>query len=779
MSATTVEEDEAVPRTRDAAVAGRGVYGKLGRGVVALVALYPLAWYRPGRIVKGIDSFLSLNPVASLREATQSWSTVGSVGVPNSQIPALPMYAIQAALHEVGIPLSLAALVIISLLAVIAGYGVYELFLLIARSAGAINVSSALNLGAVAASLAWIMCPVALAQVWYRLTYLEVTWAVLPWLLWVFLRSIIDSSWKPHQAFASAGATVLIGSAGLPEAYLPGVALLLTAWCLPPLIYRLRTGDCRALSRIGAALGGATLGTVWWLLPALPFLRSIAAGTRLSPAATAELSAFSPYLTVWNILTLRDAPLLWQAIAPDSARFEPWAGFITGGVGSGLPYLVPLVALVGIVLMRLRYGKYGSVILGGGIAIFVGVLVTKGLNPPVPGLGSVLLSIPFGSAFRDPASTLVFIASLPICVLFGLGIAVLGTLRSGRVMAHVAILCTIVPASIVWWKGEVIPRKIGPVPSTYIAMPPSYPRFGAWANRVPSGGKIMVVPYSRYGQTALRWKAGADTGPDCLIPSLAPHSEVLCGNTGVSFADIPGQSLAKAVATSPRSARALAWLWGIDIWLVHRDWAYSVAPATVAGVQGAATVSRLATRMPPNDVFRSRHLLAVTQTALPLVYIAHSAVSTGSRVAPRTAEQLLAQGTPGVAAAGLSKVPGCSGHAVLTAVDAANAPHGRLTGRGTVCLVFGETYNQGWRLQLQAGSGTVVRHFVANWWENGWIVHLKAGAKWRMVYAPGRPVWGGLIVGLAEWLALGMVSVVCAVKWFTGVVRRRSRLKRA
>lgn len=768
MSNDLFNQDIHTPRAGEIMVASGNVYGKLGRVVIALAALWPLTWYRPGRIVKGIDSFLSLNPVTTLHEAIQSWSTVGSAGVPNSQIPGLPMYVVQAALHEVGIPLSLAALVIISMLALIAGYGVYGLVLLITRLEGMRIAPAALNLGAVSAALAWIMCPVALAQVWYRLTFLDVTWAVLPWLLWVLLRSIIDNSWKPRQAFVGAGATVLLGSAGLPEAYLPGIAILVTSWCVPPLIYRLRSGDGRALSRIGAALGGVILGTIWWVLPALPFLSSIVAETRLSPGAHAELSAFSPYLTVWNILTLRDAPLLWQTVSPNGARFEPWAGFITGGVGFALPYLVPFVALTGIVLARRKRASTNGVILGTGIAILVGVLVTKGLNPPVPGLGTLLLSLPFGSVFRDPASTLVFIAALPICVLFGLGVTLLATLP-GRLLAYVVIVYTIVPASLVWWTAEVIPGRVGSIPSTYITVPASYARFGAWANQTPVGGKIMVVPYSKYGQTALRWASGADTGPDCLIPSLAPHSEVLCGNTTIHFADLPGQSLAKAVATSPSSARALAWLWGIDVWLVHRDWAYSVAPATVDGKQGAASLSRLASRMPPGNVFRSHHLLAVRQKALPLVYVAHSAISGGNRVVPLTAKELMTKGTASMVTSGLSKVPDCSSHAVVKATDAANGPHGRLTGSGTVCLVFGETYSHGWRLEVQPSSGKVLHHFVANWWENGWVVRLKAGTRWKMVYAPGQSVQYGLLVGVVEWLALGVGGVICVVIWFMGL----------
>lgn len=752
-------------------------WGWLGRAVVALFGIAVFSWYQSGRVILGIDTLFSLNPDASLVTATQSWSTVGSPGLPNSQLAGLPVYFLQVALRSVGIGIELAELITLAIFAIVAGLGVYSLFLLVAKHQQIVAPSWSLHFGAVGASLIWLVSPFALAQVWYRPTFLDALWAVLPWLTWACLRAVVDPHVAPHHTFATTAAIALAGSAGLTEAYLPGVAILLLAWLSPPLIQRWRTHDHASVARAVSAGLGLVLGTLWWLLPALPFLTTIAAGTSVSPPAIAELEAFSPYLSTGKLIALMGAPFLWQRVAIQGARFEAWSGWITGGIASGLPYLVPLTALGGIVLLPRRSKSRAGLVAGAIFALIIGILVAKGLNPPFPQLAIALTRLPFGSAFRDPATTLAFVPVLPLTVLFGFGVLLTVSMSfPWRLFSIVGGIGGLLFGSLIWFTGNVLPASIGQIPSTYVAIPRSYTRVAKWLTGVTPGTKIMVLPYSQFGQTALRWQHGADTGPDCIFPSVAPRLISLCGNVGNATADLPGQNLARQAARNADDAFALGWLWGVGVWLIHRDWDFSVAPATYSGQLGVRRMLAAASAYSPPTQFHSQQLVALREPALPLVYAGDAVLRTGPAVSPSLAARLFRRKIPTVVVGKTRPSPSCgSSPTSLVTEGSPAAPRGRLVGDGTVCLVFAETFSPGWQLVVNGGHSAVLSHFVANWWENGWSLRVHGDTRWSLRFSPARGPRIGLVVGLAEWVVL----FICLVALTLRSVRKRARLWRA
>jgi hypothetical protein len=738
--------------------------------ILMLVGFAPLLWNRADRPIIGIDSLFSLNPAAALGQALLPWSVAGSPGVANSQTPALPVYIFEWLLFKAGIPLGWSELLTVAIFASVAAFGVYRLTAMMIQSEGLFHGVLVSELAATAAGVLWVVNPASLAQVWYRQTYLEVTWALLPWLLLVVLRATRDENVKPSWIAAASGATALVGSAGLPEAYLPGIAVLLTMWCVPPAWVRWRAGDRQVPIRLAAAAAGLICGLAWWLLPALQFLRTLVSEAQLSPSTAAELNAFSPYLSLGRIVSLRDAPFLWQAVSVNGARFTPWASVITTGALSGLPLFVPLTALAGILLYpRKRQSGHGYVI-GALLTVVAGAFLTKGANPPWSGLGLLLTRLPFGSAFRDPASTLLFVTALPLCVLFGIGVNALTRLSIGGRMLSLALVAgSLGPVLFVWFGGAVIPGRVGPIPSSYVTVPRSYVSSGKWINQEPAGTKVMVLPYSRFGQTAVRWRSGAETGPDCLLPSFAVKEIFICGNTGLKYADVPGQKLATEIAANPTAARALAWLWGVGVWIAHRDWNYQLAPDTYSGRIATKTVVREAYSGTTRDSFRSTHLVAIKQTTLPLIYAAKKWIPLQRSSLPISrVEEAFSEKTAAVVSSGRKPVS-CSQRMVLRSDGSVVDPSGVVRGTGIACIVFGETYSPGWR--LNASNGKVLRHFVANGWENCWLMRVRGVSRWQVTFVPGEAVSLGLTIGAVEWF------VLLAGLAFLGIRRVRRRVR--
>lgn len=742
---------------------------RLALALVFVTGLCPIGWYRPTMPIIGIDSFFSLFPGTLLNQVLAPWSTAGNPGTPNSQLAGLPVYAMEYLLSRLQVPLAAAQIVIVCLLSCLATLGAYRLLRAIVDVEQVRVGVVASEIGSVAAAVLWTVSPLALAQVWYRQTFLEVTWALLPWLVMLAVRAATDTSKSALMYYFYGCGLGLAGSAGLPEAYLPGVALLTCVWLGPVICRVVPERGVAGLSRLVAAAAGVFTGVAWWLIPAIPLLQTLVKGASLSPPTQAELQAFSPFMTVARIMTMTDAPLLWQRVGPGEPRFESWAGVITQAPGFGIPFLIPAIALVGVAFtLRGRARKYG-VVNGAAWAVGAGVVVAKGLNPPVSQVATILTHLPFGSVFRDPASTVAFVAALPLCGLFGLGVSfLLGLSVPWRVVAVASIILVDGVSSAAWWTGRVVPERVGILPSSYVVMPHAYSSFGQWLATQSPGGKVMVIPYSQFGGSAFRWSSGADTGLDCVLPGLVSSQIFLCGNTNVGLADVPGTALAEGLKSGSRRVFALAWLWGIGTWVAHRDWNFAVEPATYSGKLGVVRLEEVARRLKSGSartasrVFWSKDLISIRQPSLPLVYAAAyaetSSVRPTSQAALAVAEALMSQGESAVVVPRDIGRNRCRGSVVLSSGGETGGLGGVVSGQGSACIIFGETFSPGWRLVLIGGRGAVVRHFVANWWQNGWVVKVRGQARWKLVYEPGQVVGLGLDVGESEWVCLAGVG---------------------
>jgi hypothetical protein len=142
-------------------------------------------------------------------------------------------------------------------------------------------------------------------------------------------------------------------------------------------------------------------------------------------------------------------------------------------------------------------------------------------------------------------------------------------------------------------------------------------------------------------------------------------------------------------------------------------------------------------------------LVVFTQPALPLVYAARSV----SHVANWSYQTLMAaaettskQPDPAIVRLG-REIPRPGGSVTWQEIDSARFDGIlRLGKSGIGLVVFGNTYDPGWKLALSHGS--VIRHIVVNGYANGWLVKGRGVSRFTIVYGPDREFVDGEIVGL-------------------------------
>src|SRR5206468_3004835 len=89
-------------------------------------------------------------------------------------------------------------------------------------------------------------------------------------------------------------------------------------------------------------------------------------------------------------------------------------------------FVLPLMALAGVGFAFLPGGRrHRGSILALTLSAILGVVLSKGLNPPFSSLGLKLMELPFGGAFRNPVDKFSFLLVPSMCLLFGFGLALM------------------------------------------------------------------------------------------------------------------------------------------------------------------------------------------------------------------------------------------------------------------------------------------------------------------------------------------------------------------
>jgi hypothetical protein len=541
--------------------------------VLAVTALAPLLWFaRTGLVTKGVDSFFSLHPEGRIGQSLYGWDARTSAGSPAFDVITLGLNAAQGWLALAGAPLAAVQCAILLALSSTAVVGMYVLARSILRVP---RGSVAGSLACAFAAVAWVVNPFALGFVWWHQLLIEFTWAVLPWLL-VLLVASVRGTMPAARWAALAVLLVVVGCAAFPHAYLPGLAALcalLAIGVLAGVRPRLRAA-ARAVG-FAAVVG---LALAWWLVPSAEVLGALYAQASVGESSLEQFQYASLFSDLPKVVTLTALPHLYSTV--NGVPYASWAELVTSPAGRGLSFVLPSVALIGVGAALRRRGSRGvGVVLA--LAFALGAFASKGLNAPFGNLNLALSELPFGAAFRHPVDKFSFLVVPPLCLLFAFGLRTLFGRRPTRPVGLAAALVVTGALAAPWWTGDVIPPGGGQLPSAWVELPASYERVGQALGRAETGGKTLVLPYSADGGAAFRWRHGIQPNLDPLLQDWAPDRSVLAKSTGYGPSDLVGEALAEGTLRGDERVFALARLWGVDRWLVHKDWASDYFPKPV------------------------------------------------------------------------------------------------------------------------------------------------------------------------------------------------------
>jgi hypothetical protein len=600
--------------------------------IVVAAGLAPITWFHSGLPIKGVDSYFSLHPVGRLTTSLEAWDSRTSSGVPVSDVIAVGLNSVQAGLALLGLPLFLGELVIIVTLSSAAAVGMYCFGLLILK--GHVALSSQRYIAAVM-TICWLANPFALSFVWSHQLLIEVTWAALPWLLFI-LFSGLAKQFDIATMVCTMLIVLVVGSAGFPHAYLPGIGLLLGVFGLAAVAW---TGPSWAVSaRLSILALTILVGVAWWLLPSLPMVTALVGAATIGPdSPRAQLEYASQFSSIRNVVTLTAVPILHQTV--DKTPYLSWSFLVLDRPGTLLILVLPAVAAVGLIY-AVKEPRARPLAVASLTCIALATFLSKGLSPPLSELNLALMSLPLGDALRHPLDKFSFVLVLPICVLFGMGLAWLVRSRFTTPLAVLAALIVGGYLAAPWWLADVIPVGGGRLPSAFVQVPRSYETIGGDLSRGSTLGKTMVLPYSPDGGSAFAWKSGVQPNLDCLLQDWAPNRTVMCHDSGDVLADRVPATLWRAVAARDTRVFKLAYAWGIDSWLVHRDWDLSYfVPAVNPDNAIAFLTQRRAESVPLSPVTRSNQAVPLSSSLHPLKF------SVRANSAPPDSERLLQIGS--------------------------------------------------------------------------------------------------------------------------------------
>lgn len=539
--------------------------------LLALCGSAPLLWLRHGYPIKSVDSFLSVHPSGLPWRSLQAWDARDSTGAPMSDVVSWSMTGVQVALGHLNVPLVAIDAVILTTLALSAVLGMFFLSDMTLR--GYIGQPGRRWIASLV-SVAWVANPFALSFVWYHQLLTEVTWASWPWVIYVVLAighadsiacEVADRR-KALFLLPLLVAIMTIFSAGFVHVYLPALGGLLLAFGSGAFLSSpLKLATLRKLALLSITVLASIL---WWLLPSIPLLPSLLRTASIGPDSRSQFLFASGYSQLPEVVALTAVPALHQSVA--GVPYMSWSGLILNPPGSLLRFVLPATAACGVVaVFRVRSVRWFGA--PAAAAVLAGALLSKGFNWPLPGLSLALTQIPFGDAFRHPVDKFATLLVLPLCLLFGVGLASLSRIH-GTVLTIFSGIVVCGYLALPWWTGAVVPTGGEFLPSAFIQIPQSYESIGSQLATSPIGGKTMVIPYSLDGEAAFNWPQGVQPNLDCLLQDWSPNRSLLCHSTGQPLADIVPSTLAQAVSRRDRRAFELARLSGVDRWLVHGDW---------------------------------------------------------------------------------------------------------------------------------------------------------------------------------------------------------------
>jgi arabinofuranan 3-O-arabinosyltransferase len=489
-------EAEPAPQPFRAPTLSREAVAYLALGLLAATAviLTDQGWFTPDTKPE-----VYLAPVRTLARMLSTWDADPHLGQPNFQTGLLPVSAAVSAIHALGMPAWLVLRVWRALLLLAAGWGAVRLFHLLAgeRSNPA---------GRVAAAAVYVANPYVIVA--GATTPILVPYALLPWLLLAFARSVREpATWRWPAAFALAFFLMTGMNAGVVAVF-----MCLAIPCY--LLYQRLTERTpwRLLARPTLrCLALALLVSLYWLVPAAmagETGEAVAAFTE-TPENVATTSSYSETLRLlgyWVMYFQQDG----------KAGIPGAVGYLTNPLLLVASFLVPVLAAGCALLARARARAFAVILLAVAVPVMVGLFPPAAPSPFGRLLRAAFEDVPGAIAFRTTNKAGALVA-LAYALLFGFGAAELlrratpslpwrAALAGG---VAVVLAVAVMPA----WTGGLYPLR-------YL-VPDYWQRLARDVNAGPAGSRVLLSPGT--SNVAYRW--GME-GPDDLNLSLFSRPSV-------------------------------------------------------------------------------------------------------------------------------------------------------------------------------------------------------------------------------------------------------------
>jgi arabinofuranan 3-O-arabinosyltransferase len=390
---------------------------------------------------------LYLDPGGLVRESMHAWTTAATLGTPNYDTGYLPAAALIWVVQSLGSPAWLSMRLWRVALYVAAGLGARAFLTdLTARRCGAA--------ARLAAAVAYVVNPYVVVGA--ATTPIMLPYAVFPWLLLAFRRSLSGSRWQGAAWFG----LMFFAMGGMNAGVAPLMLLVALPIVLVDVTVRERVGWRAALLGTAACLGAALLSSAYWLVSSVSAYQA-AAGVAAATEHPSDIAAVSSFAEVLRGLGG------WLLYGADlGGPFRPgFVGYVDNPLVVVASFGLPVAACLGALLSgsARRLPAVGLVV--------VGSVMMVGLYPPgSPSLFGRLLRAAFDHlpgliAFRT-TNKAGAVLMLGLAILVALGVdALVPRLSSGERWAAALGAAAVLAVSVApVWSGALFPGAL-PVPS--------------------------------------------------------------------------------------------------------------------------------------------------------------------------------------------------------------------------------------------------------------------------------------------------------------------------
>jgi arabinofuranan 3-O-arabinosyltransferase len=390
---------------------------------------------------------LYLDPGGLVRESLHAWTASSTLGTPNYDTGYLPAAAVIWVVQTLGSPAWLSMRLWRVALYVVAGLGARAFLteLTGGRSGGAARI---------AAAVAYVVNPYVVVGA--ATTPIMLPYALFPWLLVAFRRSLAGSWWRGAAWFGLA----FFAMGGMNAGVAPLMLLVALPVVLTDVLVRERVAWRTTLPGTAACLGAALLSSAYWVVSSVSAYHA-AAGVAAATEHPSDIAAVSSFAEVLRGLGG------WLLYGADlSGPFRPgFVGYVDNPLVVFASFGLPVAACVGAFLSgsTRRLPAVGLVV--------VGSVMMVGLYPPgSPSLFGRLLQAAFDHlpgliGFRTTNKAgAVLMLGLAILVALGVDALVPRLTSAARWAAASGAAAALAVSVAPVWSGALFPGAL-PVPS--------------------------------------------------------------------------------------------------------------------------------------------------------------------------------------------------------------------------------------------------------------------------------------------------------------------------